>query len=567
MRTLLPKLVRLSTLVLALVNLVVIGFLVWAAQRGLDATDEGLYLLLSDPTSYTHYALVHYNILFSHLYELTGWHLDIFSLRYLRIAGVIAGTLILWSGLREWMPNRRNGMAAFVFLLLTGWLSYTGIARIQTPGYNAIAIICAQYWVGIFLLWWKSPRIWQPFIFGGLIFIFWLTKFTIAIVLPLVSVVMVALYVFFHGTGNRKRRFRLIFGHMLLTLGVAGGLIAVHIAMGYPIGPADYIEYLKLNPDRGHSAIDLIIGAVKYKFQILGALSGGAIAAVLVQSYVQTGRRLKAGLLIATGALLILPLVAWTGVPFGLDLLMVFGTAYLVAALLVRRRRFWSSWPIVIWLVFIPLIVSFGTNTPLLLSSIIMLQFPLAAALMMDRLSTVVLGLALAVIVPLRLWQDQVVEPYRQPALTTCTGELSVPQTDRTLLVPPVSADYFQGAVSLLNQSEIPYVVGSSRFMTEVYLAEKQYPSRILWYEENITEDYFDVVAKATDAFMFVQVNDVHAEWFAPHLKSYEMEPLGSMNRRTFMEATRPYFLHRQEEKHAKGTLDSLTVFLCRKKK
>ncbi len=565
MRTLLPKLVRFSSILLTVLNLILIVFFVLAAGRGLDATDEGLYLLLSSPVDYSYFSLIHYNLLFGHLHDLFGLAVDIFSLRYLRIIGTIAGSLILWNGLRQWMPLRRRGIDTLVFLLMAGWLNYTAVGSIQTPGYNALAFFGAQYFVGIYLLWWRSPKAWQAMLLGVVVFVLWITKFTVAVVLPLVSMVMFALHVYFHRSASRKVLFRKMFVHSALMIVVAAILIAVHLALGYKVSPADYIEYLRLNPDAGHSVKELIIATAKHKFQLLGAMSAGAVAAVLTQSYVQTQRRMKAALLNSAAAVLLLFLVMWTGVALSWGLFLVFGSAFLAASLLVRRKRYWNEWPVIVWLVFVPLIVAFGTNNPITLSTMVMLQFPLAAVFMLDRLTTVLTGAFLAVFVPLAVWSAVFTDPYRQAPLRNCTEAIEVPYTERTLLVTPEAAAYYGEVRTILSRVETPYVIGSARFMSEVYLSDKQYPGRILWYEANLTEDYFTQLALETDSFVFVQVNEAHAALFEPFLEPYEVKEIGRLNRRAFILQSRPSSLQKQEQEHGEGSFDMLTFYLCTK--
>lgn len=133
---------RTAALLLFLLNLIVIGFLVWASDKGFDITDEGFYLLASQfPMDVSMWTGMFY-LYTSGLYSIAGH--SVIILRLFGIVLMIGSSAILFYGLYRLL--RQIGFKLFddLDVIITSWslVSFGAmlyyVLLVLTPSYNLI---------------------------------------------------------------------------------------------------------------------------------------------------------------------------------------------------------------------------------------------------------------------------------------------------------------------------------------------------------------------------------------------------------------------------------------------
>jgi len=133
------------------------------SNRGLDFTDEGLYLLFTNPAQEFKFSPTNYDIFFKIFYRYFNIKFSIQGLRILRIVLTFIGSVYFYFGTAK-LVNKYVGsinltsVSHFLFFVSVGFFAnYTFL--IQTPGYNDFSLIGVQIFAGSMLLFHFSDKL------------------------------------------------------------------------------------------------------------------------------------------------------------------------------------------------------------------------------------------------------------------------------------------------------------------------------------------------------------------------------------------------------------------------
>lgn len=122
---------------------IIIGYylVIFSINKGFDTTDEGLYLLLSDPLQQFEYSIFNHDVIFKFLYKYFGIHFNIIELRILRLVITVSSNLYLGFALEKFYLKINYINQRFFYYLLIIFASLTSyLVWAKTPGYNIFAI-------------------------------------------------------------------------------------------------------------------------------------------------------------------------------------------------------------------------------------------------------------------------------------------------------------------------------------------------------------------------------------------------------------------------------------------
>ena len=138
--------------------LTAVGVCVVAASRGLDLTDEGIYLITYRWYQHPELTFTSSSAIFGPIFRLFGW--NIAALRVVKLVLVLATSGFLGQATYRYFSRRiavvstfgRTGHIAYVLMVLFGGISlYSWLP--QSPGYNDLAIFLATASLATALLW------------------------------------------------------------------------------------------------------------------------------------------------------------------------------------------------------------------------------------------------------------------------------------------------------------------------------------------------------------------------------------------------------------------------------
>lgn len=122
-----------TLITLGLIMAVILFFLGFAYDKGVDLTDEGLYLALSNPFQDNHYSQLNYNVLFQIIHDLTGISFDLKGLRILKFLLLF---LVFFLSFPVFNYFKISGISRlFLAIGLTSNYAYFG----QSLSYNTLA--------------------------------------------------------------------------------------------------------------------------------------------------------------------------------------------------------------------------------------------------------------------------------------------------------------------------------------------------------------------------------------------------------------------------------------------
>ncbi len=551
-------------IVLIVANIIVVGILGYAIPRGVDVTDEGMALLLSEPTRFVSYALVNYNVFFQHWHTLTDHIFSLFELRILRIVLVVIGSAALYFCTYPLFRTRSRSFLShvglLVLILLSGWVNYIGYQTL-TPGYNTFIFFLCQVFLAVFFLWWRTEKMIYPFILGVLVFAMWLTKFTVAFTLPFISF---AIYLLsnYSSSATFRKHFSI---SLLIVAALPIGLMQLYSLFGYPFTIVDYLHYIQHNPDNTHGMLGILVETIRFGGSLTIAGLSGALAAFLPRQYVLFQKRPMKILQFILIAVVSFSIIHWQMNMGTIGSWIVFGSAFFMGYTIIINSY---SIKIVLpaLLIFLaPLALAFGTNNSLVMYSFALCQFLIVPLLYLEGRSFIPLSVLLIIIVPYGVYNRVIEHPKRQAPLKQHTEKLAIPHSNRHILVTPATNDYISRFQQIMKQSKSELAIGSSRIMAEFYFSGVQYPQRILWFQENITNDYFHYIQNDVSEFTFVLTNPRKMELFAPHLDMFQMTLFAKLPRREFLIETRNFNLYYEQAVTTTTDLDTLYFYNCKR--
>lgn len=365
-----------------------------AANEGFDITDEGYYLLSYRWWDSNPLALTGVQYVYGPVFEWLGY--DIVKLRFFRLFTVVVVHLVFGYSFMRWLRGRRPGApptklweaAGTTTVLAAGGMCYSWIP--QSPGYNDVVLLGALTLVSCVL--WMATAVdrgtpvpfWIFLVAGLVIGVMVLAKWTSVVVIGLIVITAIVVLA---GQGRRA-----VARGILLALGGLGlaalvvQLFVVHLNVAVPgiLKVNKFIAGTSYSPAQllqlyWSSTVDLI-GRTLVAHGLL--LIATALAVVARWRAVRLAAAVLAGVALilsvrravvddgALGGSQHIPMYAETLLAAVLVAVVAAAAAVIAGRLGVTARSRLSrentrNWVLLALLVLLPLVQSFGTNTPL----------------------------------------------------------------------------------------------------------------------------------------------------------------------------------------------------------
>jgi hypothetical protein len=158
---------------------------IFAIPRGLDFSDEGLYVLLADPRQENIGGIFNYDLFFKFIFRFTGLEFGIKGLRILRLLSYFLGALslsIFWKNIQG-----AKQISSTIFLLaLAGLFAGYGFLPLSLS-YNSISVVGVCLWLGIIS---KRKLTQKDWLWLGIVFlILFYAKVTVCLVFGFLTLI------------------------------------------------------------------------------------------------------------------------------------------------------------------------------------------------------------------------------------------------------------------------------------------------------------------------------------------------------------------------------------------
>jgi len=509
----------------ALALLASLTIVVYAIPRGLDLTDESLYVLLAQTDAPRSLSVIHSQLLFQGLESITGVTLGIRGLRAARLALLLISTSWL-----AWVLSRSVGQEKKALFLSAAlafcFLQYTGNGRIFSLGYNSINWTCGAVFLASWVRWVRDARPRAPLGMGVALAVMWITKFPSAVLMGGLGI----LVAMFHPEVRGPRLFRA----MGLALIPFIGIMILAPLGGHEVWPWAYLDTMAASQDEKHATGSLLLHSLKQIARAYLPLVPVAILGIL-------GRRHRARDTHDTWVIMALT-GAFVGVAC-LDLMTLrnFRMLYwwLSAALLTWSwSRAKSSSQRLAGLLFLlaPIGLTMGTDVgwPGHLMPVSGLMF--IAALWLAPKGW---GSLACLAVPLLILPDIGLHPYRQAPLSKASHSLVFRGTGETLLLSSAAQHYLDSIQWLTAPYPVP-LIGSDRFYGEMLSHSPHNVSGLLWSAESLAPTHI-ADWNDHDSLLFGLCNSTERQLFQDAMDGFEWTPLGKVDRRPYLNETGRY--------------------------
>ncbi|UZD23945.1 hypothetical protein [Algoriphagus halophytocola] len=442
-----------------------------ASKRGLDVSDEGLYLFLAHPFQDNQAGIFNYDLFFKAWYQLTGLHFGIVGLRILRIVlyGFATVSLTLfYLQIRRFKPDFLNaGLLCFLAILL-------GYAFLPASlSYNHLSVVITSFW--LMALSYQSQSFFRYLILGILIGLLVYVKFPTAFIL---WVITLTYFIFL------KRLNLIAFIGIILPIGILE--VSLYLVFGENATSrlAGASEWLSTRGEYG-SLLLLKYTGVGLFWSLLGVVTGW-----LAQSYFSKGSH---RLLFLMTAIILLGYLTWIAEDW--HHLFVLALAIFIGKTLAKKQDDGSNPANIFWIVLLfalPFFLHLGSNVYWLRMGVHYMVFWVLALILLDaKLESItnyipisVFSVSTVIMIFNGLWWH----PFGQAPLWTYTEPWEY-LPSKFILLRKGQVDILQGFQKQIpdGQEEIPaaYLIGGVPYL----LGKTQPKSPAIWNKSQL--EYF----------------------------------------------------------------------------
>jgi hypothetical protein len=157
-------------------------------NRGFDISDEGLYVLLTQPLQENKQGVFSYDLFFKAFYQVTGFSFSIVSLRLVRLISYLFGVWALASAWKTFHKESRIRADIFLIMSLGIFAGYSFLP--PSLSYNSLTLVLACFW--LYLLLKDGADLRRKYFLGAILGILVYVKFPSAVVLGLLTLVFFA---------------------------------------------------------------------------------------------------------------------------------------------------------------------------------------------------------------------------------------------------------------------------------------------------------------------------------------------------------------------------------------
>ncbi|MEN2281275.1 hypothetical protein AAGF08_03990 [Algoriphagus sp. SE2] len=155
-------------------------------NRGFDVSDEGLYLLLLEPTQANEGGIYNYDLFFKLFYKITGLEFGIIGSRILRLISYLIGAYALTQFWKD--IHKEKQLNILVFLIATMGL-FSGYAFLPPSlSYNSLSVVLACLWLS--LIFKNFPDFFHTICLGLVLALFFYVKITVVLTIGFLTLVL-----------------------------------------------------------------------------------------------------------------------------------------------------------------------------------------------------------------------------------------------------------------------------------------------------------------------------------------------------------------------------------------
>jgi hypothetical protein len=151
-------------------------------NRGFDISDEGLYVLLTQPLQENKQGVLSYDLFFKAFYKLTGFSFSMVQLRLFRLITYLLGA---WALAKSWKTlNGDSHIRSDIFLVL-GLGIFGGYAFLPPSiSYNSLILVLSCFWLALLVQ--KNSSV-RELLLGTVLGMMVYVKFPVALILGLIT--------------------------------------------------------------------------------------------------------------------------------------------------------------------------------------------------------------------------------------------------------------------------------------------------------------------------------------------------------------------------------------------
>ncbi|MDO9551788.1 hypothetical protein [Rhodonellum sp.] len=170
--------IQMDKLVVSALLGIYVAIILFGLDKGFDFSDEGMYLMLTDPHQPNQYGLLNYDLFFKLFYRFTGFQFGIVQLRILRLVlyFMAAGFVFrFWLALFPDDWQKGTGMQIVPLILISLFGGYAFLP--QSLSYNSLTVVLTCFLFGVYgTAYWKGKSSLITMLFTGtfLAFLFYI---------------------------------------------------------------------------------------------------------------------------------------------------------------------------------------------------------------------------------------------------------------------------------------------------------------------------------------------------------------------------------------------------------
>ncbi|MDN3204723.1 hypothetical protein [Algoriphagus sediminis] len=122
----------------------ILMLIIFAIPRGFDFSDEGFYLLLSDPFQSNKAGIINYDLFFKLLFKLTGLEFGIIGIRVFRLLSYLLGAFFLS---KAWRNIKDEETISTIVFLISALGLFAGYGFLPPSlSYNSLSVVAVCIW-------------------------------------------------------------------------------------------------------------------------------------------------------------------------------------------------------------------------------------------------------------------------------------------------------------------------------------------------------------------------------------------------------------------------------------
>ena len=507
-----------------------VAMVVYVIPRGLDITDESLYVLLAQAEPTFNISVIHTQLLFKIASSLFGIEWGIKELRVARFIFMTAACWFLGRVLGKEIDDKHIAQLMPWFCANMGFLQYAGIGHIHTLGYNSINWISAVILTAVTIRWNQTKNLWHLPLMALMIFSSWISKFSASVLLAGLALALFPLL-------SSRIPLQSWFKAMAIFVATFFTLLLFAASPDHPILPLDILHFVQNDTDTSHTTNRFLLNNVIWQIiiqygWILPSLTLGWIA----RKY-SLDRHNTTVLHFLTLSLIITPMFdlmtgsSNTGNHYHQAFWIAAGS--LMGYLIPQCQDRWKL-TLGFMMLLVPMALTLGTNQPWLFHLLPLSFFPICGSLVLGAPRTVMLA---GIAAPIFMASNMVIHPYRQAPLMHCTQPIHIPTTNDSILVTPTVHKYLKAHKTLAEDYPYP-LLGTDRNCGEILMTTTPTCSQILWSKMQWNPRHL-ASWNQHDTLLFGLCNTDELGFFQNELDDFGWTPIRSIERGALLTETK----------------------------